>query len=270
MILITGATGKVGGQVLARLSQSGIPTRALVRNPAVRLPVETVVGDLSEPSSLDEALRGIDAVFLVFPTMQADEHAPAVVAKIAEHARHVVYLSAAGVGAEKTDGILGSHARLERLISESSLDWTILRPSGFASNTLGWADQIRATGSVRWFHGAAKRALIHERDIAAVAAKALIEPGHEGVTYHLTGPAQLTQIEQAQAIGKAIGRTVSFVELSPEDAKKELFPGMPGIVDAHGAMVDNPEPVTNTVEKLTGAPATTFQQWAVDHAADFS
>jgi uncharacterized protein YbjT (DUF2867 family) len=272
-ILVTGATGRVGGQVLAQLPQGDV--RALVRDPATAtLPdgVDVVRGDLSDPATLDAAAKGADAVFLVFPTMRADPVAAEVVDVLAKHARHIVYLSAAGV-AEQHDGtgIIGSHARLEHLIEESGAEWTFLRPSGFAANTLMWADQIRNGDVVRWFHGAATRSLIHERDIAAVAVRALTSAGHVGARYHLTGPGRLTQVEQVHAIGDAIGRPLRFEQLSPEDAVRELPSWLTtSIVDAHAEMVRHPEPVTSTVLDVTGSPARAFGEWAADHAADFT
>jgi uncharacterized protein YbjT (DUF2867 family) len=279
-ILVTGATGRVGGQVVSQLLGAGVAVRALTRDPeGAWLPdgVEVVGGDLSDADTLDAALDGVDSVFLVFPTLQADYAAPAVMKKIAEHARRIVYLSAASVADnpdEHAEGIIGSHARMERLVEQSGMEWTFLRPSGFAANTLMWADQIRAGDVVRWFHGAATRSLIHEHDIGAVAVRVLIEEGHGGAMYHLTGPSQLTQVEQAHAIGEAIGRPVRFEELAPEVARQELFAGMPAtlvdsILNGHAKMVREPEPVTSTVEELTGAAARTFHHWALDHASDF-
>jgi uncharacterized protein YbjT (DUF2867 family) len=276
-VLVTGATGRVGGQVVRQLLAAGRPVRALARDPMARLPdgVDVAVGDLSDPASLTAALSGVDQVFLVFPTVAADHAAADVVAAIARHGRRIVYLSAAGVDrAGPGGGIQASHARMEALVRRSGLAWTFLRPSGFAANTLAWAPQVRRTGVVRWFHGQARRAAIHERDIAAVAVRALTEPGHDGARHHLTGPAQLRQVDQATQIGDAIGRPIRFDELPPDVARTELFAGMPdavvdGILAAHADMVTTPEPVTSTVEALTGRPASTFAQWAADHAGDF-
>jgi uncharacterized protein YbjT (DUF2867 family) len=278
VILVTGANGRVGGSALTQLLDRGIGVRALVRDPGrANLPsgVETVVGDLTDPSGLGPAMDGVDAVFLVWPTIAADHAAPEVVAAIAKQARRIVYLSANGVTADTTGGILGSHAMLERLIEDSGVEWTFLRPTGFAANTLGWAPQIRASGVVRWIHGAARRALIHEHDIAAVGVLALTENGHVGTRPALSGPASITQVEQAEAIGRAIGRPVRFEEVPPDVARRAIFADLPatavdGILAGHAAMVANPEPVFDTVPRLTGRPALTFEQWAVDHAADFS
>ena len=264
-ILVTGATGKVGGAALRLLRASGAPVRALVRSP-VDLP-EAVRGDLADPASLGDALTDVDAVFLVYPTLQADHTAPELIATLAEHKRHIVYVSSRG--ADPAQGaILGSHGKLEELIKDSGAPWTFLRPSGFAGNTLGWAGQIRAGDEVRWFHGGATRALIHERDIAAVGIEAIVDRHHD-VTHDLSGPEQLTQVEQVETIGTVLGRSLRFVELDPETAKRELFPTMPGIVDAHAAMVTDPEPVVDTVERVLGRKALTYRQWVEDHLADF-
>jgi len=278
VILVTGATGRAGGSVLNQLADKGIPVRALVRDPRrASLPdgVEVVVGDLADPSSLGPALDGVDSVFLVWPTLAADHAAAEVIGEITKRVRRVVYLSARGVSADAIEGILGSHAMIERLIADAGVEWTFLRPTGFATNTLGWAAGIRADGVVRWFHGAARRALIHEQDIAAVAVLALTSDALLGQRPVLTGPAAVSQIELAHAIGRAIGRPVRFEEVSDPAARRALLPGLPlaaveGLVAAHAALVTTPELVTDTVEQLTGRPALTFEQWAVDHAADFS
>ncbi|HEX3588864.1 MAG TPA: NAD(P)H-binding protein [Pseudonocardiaceae bacterium] len=271
MIVVTGATGRVGGQVVAQLRDQEV--RALTRKPA-DLPVDTVRGDLSDPDSVARAVDGADAVFLVFPSLRAHHVAPQVVEALATVPR-IVYLSAAGVDHDREQsGIIGSHAMLERLIMRTGTAWTFLRASGFAANTLGWAGQIRAGDTVRWFHGAARRSLIHEHDIAAVGVRALTQDGHAGWVHHITGPAQLTQVQQVAAIGDAIGRPLRFEQLAPDAAKQRLFGEFPddvaqSIMDAHAAMVDHPEPVTDTVERITGEPALPFARWAADHAADF-
>ncbi|MGH3387706.1 MAG: SDR family oxidoreductase [Actinomadura sp.] len=280
MILVTGATGKVGRQVVSRLLEAGTAVRALTREPeSAGLPdgVQVVRGDLADPGGLGQAVDGVESVFLVWPTLAADHAAPETLDVIAEHARHVVYLSARGVPddpRESTGTILGSHALIERLIEASGMGWTFLRPAGFASNTLGWAPQIRAGDVVRWFHGRAGRALIHERDIAAVGVRALTEDEHTGRKYLLTGPRTLTQIEQVAAIGEVLGRRLRFAELPLEAARDQLFGSTPpeaaaAIIDAHARMVAEPEPVTSTVADITGVPARTYREWVTDHADGF-
>jgi uncharacterized protein YbjT (DUF2867 family) len=269
-ILVVGATGQVGRSVVSLLLEKDSPVRALARDPArAGLPagVEVVRGDLSDPHSLDAALDGIDSVFLLWPFLSADG-APPVVEAIARHARHVVYLSA--MSAES-----GFWGEIERLIERSTLEWTFLRAGGFATNTLGWAEQIRTEGTVQWPYGAAARSLIHERDIAAVAVRALTEPGHTARRYVLTGPAAVTQAEQVRLIGEAIGRPVRWQDLPLDQARSRLAAEFGDAAFADGALahwaalVDAPEPVTDTVRQVTGVPARTFREWAVDHRDDF-
>ncbi|MFC4591071.1 NAD(P)H-binding protein [Sphaerisporangium corydalis] len=282
MILVTGATGNVGRHVVSLLLDAGREVRALTRDPgSARLPkgAEVVRGDLADPSTLGAALDGAESVFLVWPTLSADHAAPATIEALAGRARRVVYLSGRGVRdddlAPEPGSILGSHVAVERLIRRFAGEWTFLRPGGFAANTLMWAAQIRDTGVVRWAHGGASRALIHERDIAASGVIALTGAGHDGAAYELTGPRTLTQIEQVTAIGQAIGRPVRWEELPHATVVRELLgQGWPaavaeGVLSAHAGMVAVPETTTSTVEKLTGAPATPFESWARDHAADF-
>jgi len=279
--LVTGATGKVGRHAVALLRESGARVRALTRDPgSARLPygVEVVRGDLADPGSLDAALDGVTAVFLIWPTLSADHAAPATIGAIAKHARRVVYLSANGVPddpGEQVGGILGSHAYLERLVRGSGVEWTLLRPTGFAGNTLGWAESIRHDGVVRAPFANMARSLIHERDIAEVAVRVLVEDGHAGATYVLTGPEAISQAEQVRVIGEAIGRPALFEEISPETAREELLAvwgdaeTVDGMLGPWAEMAKRPEIVTDTVPRLLGRPARTFAQWAADHADAF-
>jgi uncharacterized protein YbjT (DUF2867 family) len=257
--LVIGATGNVGRHLVEELTTAGVAVRALVRTAAAGLPdgVDVVHGDLTAPDGLEACAAGVEAVFLLWPFLTA-EAAPSVLKAIGGHARRVVYLSSMSVRddlAEQADPISGFHADMERLIEGSGLEWTFLRAGGFATNTLQWAPQIRAEGVVRWPYGAAARSLIDERDIAAVAARVLTGEGHHGARYTLTGPETLTQVEQVRLIGEAIGRPPAYAD---------------GALGAWAAMARTPEPVTSTVEEITGTPPRTFRRWALDHVGDFS
>jgi uncharacterized protein YbjT (DUF2867 family) len=280
-ILIIGATGNVGRQVLSQLPATGVRVRALVRNPQTAgLPpqVEVVRGDLTLPETLDECLDGVDAVFLVW-FAPPDAVAPAL-EQIVRHTRRIVFLSSPHKTPhpffqQPNPGRL-LHAEIERLIETSGRQWTFLRPGMFAANARSWwAPQIRAGGDVvRWPHAAAPTAPIHERDIAAVAVRALFEDGHAGAEYVLTGPQSLSQSEQISTIGDVIGRSLRLEEISPEDARNELLTVMPAVavnmlLDAWGAALGQPAFVTSTVAEITGTPARTFRDWATDHAAEF-
>lgn len=277
MIVVTGATGTVGRQVVHQLVERGVPVRAVARDPgSARLPLsaDVVRADLADPGSLEPHLATADSAFLVWPFTSPELAADLgrrVVEALARHVPRIVYLSA-----EAADGRPDSFwSRIERLIEGSGAAWTMLRPTGFAVNTLMWADQIRNGGVVRWPYGAAARSLIHERDIAAVAVAALTEDRHAGQRYLLTGPETITQAEQVAVIGEATGNPVRWEELEPEAARQNLLSawGDPGFVDSALAtwrrLTEEPEPVTRTVEEVTGVPARTFRQWAHDHRSDF-
>ena len=279
-ILVTGATGNVGGQVVTQLAAAGHHVRALVRGtnrPKLPAGVETVRGDLADPASLEPALDRVEAVFLVWPFLNADE-ANRVVAALARRAERIVYLSSMSVRPDQerqADPISQFHADLEHLIRASGLPWTFVRSGGMATNTLGWAEQIRTSSVVRWPFANARRSLVHERDLAAVADHALTEDGHAGMAYPVTGPESLSQADQAAIIGEAIGREVGFEEIPPEASREGLLAeGWPddvveGSLAAWSRMVSQPEPVLPTVEDVTGQPARSFRQWASDHADDF-
>lgn len=273
-ILVTGATGNVGKHVVSSLAGAGREVRALVRDPGrTSAPdgVEVVRGDLSSPETLEPALRGVESVYLMWPGIAVE---PRVVEAIAGHAKRVVYLSTDVDDLADGEQATSFHQEIERLIRKSGMSWTFLRPIDFATNTLGWADQVRK-GVVRWPYGQSARSLIHERDIADVAVHVLTSAGHDGARYVLTGPEAITHAEQVRIIGEAVGREVRWEDLPVETAREQLTAawGNAAFVEARlkawGAFVDSPERVTDTVEMLLGRPARTFRSWAEDHADDF-
>jgi uncharacterized protein YbjT (DUF2867 family) len=279
-ILVTGATGNVGRNVVSLLSGAGIRVRALSRNPETAgLPdsVEVVAGDLSDPSTLEGPLEGVDYVFLLWRGF-AGPVIPAMMALLTKHARRVVFLSSSAIQDElpvQTNPIGKIHLEIEEEIKKTGLEWTFLRPGAFAANALTWwAPQLRAGDVVRWPYGAAAWAPIHERDIAAVAVRALTEGGHTGKRYFLTGGELLTQVEQLHTIGEATGRTLRYEELAPDAARQQMKAVLPPFIidrllDLWAGMVEKPAPVMRTAEEVTGAPPATFRQWALDHARDF-
>jgi uncharacterized protein YbjT (DUF2867 family) len=281
-ILAIGGTGRVGREVLCQLPE-GVQVRALARNPeraALPSHVEVVRGDLNVPESLDDCLEGIDAVFLVWC-------APAIAAgpameRILRRTQRIVFLSAPHKTPhpffQQPNSMAAMQVGIERAIEASGTEWTFLRPGMFASNVRGWwATQIRGGGDVvRWPYAEVPTAPVDERDIAAVAVRALCNDGHAGAEYVITGPQSLTQREQLSTIGDAIGRPLRMEEISPDEARRELLAIIPAVsivnmlLNAWGAAAGQPALVTSTVAEITGSPARTFRGWVADHAAEFA
>jgi uncharacterized protein YbjT (DUF2867 family) len=284
-VLVTGATGRVGRLVVDELLRARVPVRALTRRPeraALPANVEILGGDLTVPASLDAALDGVGAVFLVWTAPFAT--APDVVARLAAQTsgqrRRVVYLSSPHQTRhpffQQPNSMRGLHAGIERLLAAADVDVTVLRPGMFASNALHWwAPQIRSGDVVRWPYGAAETAPVDERDIAAVAARALLDDRRAGGDHVLTGPESLSQAAQVRAIGDAIGRPLRFEELSPDEFRRESAETWPaGIAEmllaAWQATLGHPAYVTSAVQEVAGSPARTFRRWATDNAAGFA
>lgn len=281
-VLVTGASGQIGGEVVSQLHGTSCRVRVMSRNPrSANLPadVDYVRGDLTAPGTLDACLNGIDSVFLVW-TAPLAAAAPAV-ERIAAHARQIVLLTSPHRTPhpffQQPNGLRVIHATVEELIDASGLRWTFLRPGPFALNCRNWwAPQLRNGDVVRWFYADAATAPVHERDIAAVAVRALCDEGHDGREHLLTGPESLTQRQQVQIIGDSIGRPLRFEELSRESAREQMLsmmfpsPVADMLLNAYAAAVGRPALVTSTVLEVTGAAARSFHDWATDHAGDFA
>jgi uncharacterized protein YbjT (DUF2867 family) len=273
-ILVTGARGAVARGLVAQLLEAGHEVRAAGRAPhAVRLPagVDVVAADLARPDTLEPALAGVRAVFLYAePTGLRGALDRARSAGV----RHVVLLSAAGADPGSDDAITRAHGEAEQAVEASGLEWTFLRPGGFATNRLMWADTIRAEGVAYEPFPESHSALIHEADIAAVASCALTEPDHLGMRYTLTGPRSLTARHQAELISQAIGSPVRVEQHDLDDYRRALSRWPTEIVEARirrlAALVGHPAPVTDTVREITGRPARSFAAWAADHAQNFT
>jgi uncharacterized protein YbjT (DUF2867 family) len=279
-ILATGATGKVGRNLVAGLIDAGASVRALVRSPAAAaLPpmVSLIQGDLSDPASVEMAAAGADAAFLLWPSFDPNGAAD-VVNVLARHVRHLVYLSAGTVVDGREAVTEGVWSAVEALIERSGVDWTFLRASGFAGNTLGWADQVRSGGGqVRLPYPQAGRSLIHERDIADAAVNALLEPaGHTDRSYVLTGPQTLTQTQQVHTIAEVVAIPLEVHEQSRRQARDDLIAaGFDSATADHSldywaSLVNAPEQTTDHVRQITGHPARSFRQWVEDHMQDFA
>ncbi|WP_093498302.1 SDR family NAD(P)-dependent oxidoreductase [Streptomyces sp. Ag109_O5-10] len=282
MILVTGATGTIGRDVVRQLAARGAKVRALTRDPAratVPAGVEVVRGDLADPASLAAASAGATAAFLLRPPgPDAGEDAALVAAAREAGVERLVKLSAIATGEAASGPSAQWHVAGERAVRESGLAWTVLRPSSFASNTLTWLKALRAGEPVPNMTGDGASGVIDPRDIAEVAVRALLDAGHSGRTYTLTGPEAITVPGQAAALAEVLGRPVPTRDLSPDETRDFLRTawGMEGgradgvltglaFVRSGGNAV-----VTEDVREVLGRPARTFREWAEDHRDAFA
>lgn len=274
-ILVTGATASVGRLLVDELVEAGAPVRALTNNPAkAALPagVEVAVGYLGKPSTLPAALEGVETVYLApLPEFVDDFVAGATKAGV----RRVVVLSGEPAEYEaQGDPAEWHYYKVERAIEEAGFEWTHLRPGQFMNNTLGWAESIKAEGVVRSPYAAAVQTPIDLGDIAAVARAVLLDESYTGQKLTMSGPEALTQPDEVELIGAAIGREVRFEELTPEQAQEAWAPLMGAetaewLIDGFRMMAEyqmKPEP---TVPDVTGRPAKTYREWAVANADAF-
>src|SRR5262245_37762237 len=274
-VLVTGSTGNVGCHIVAQLAQAGVRVRALTRTPEeANLPdsVEIVKGDLECPETLPAAFKNVERLYLIPVPATATE-----VAELAQKAgvRRIVTLSSASAPWEAKYHPRGLYYLLvERAVEAAGVEWTHVRPTGYMLSSLSWATTIRAEGVVRAPFGAAAYPHVHEADVADVTTAALLEDGHAAKKYTVSGPESITQIEQARAIGAAIGRDIRFEELTPEQARK-LWSKFMSAADIDVELmileesVNKPKKVWKTFEQVTGRPGRTYAQWAAEHAEDF-
>ncbi|MFD1148169.1 SDR family oxidoreductase [Saccharothrix hoggarensis] len=277
-ILVTGATGTIGGAVVRHLAAEGVPVKALTRNPAKAvLPdgVEVVGGDLTRPAELP--LTGVTAVFLL-AAIESDDAAAHAKAFL-DHApdlRRVVFLSSSAVTA-KRPGSYELHHDVEQVVERSGVAWTHVRPGEFMTNKLVWARTIKSEDVVRAPFPESVGAPVHEADVAEVAVHALRHDGHAGRAYTLSGPEALTHRQQAEAIGRGLGRPIGFERLTYGQARASLIrdEGLPWDVAEYllGYMAqhaEEPADVTPDFAEVTGRRGRTLAEWAADHAADLT
>jgi uncharacterized protein YbjT (DUF2867 family) len=275
VILVTAATAPVGRSIVEQLVAAGRPVRALTRDPEqAGLPsgAEVVAGDLSDPASLASAMDGVTAVFLlaVVPGFEGGFLAAAQDAGV----RRIVFQSSGAIddGAdEQPDDIAAFHHGIEQAIRASGLEFTFLRLEVASADALQWAFDVPAQLAegdvVRGPYADATGSPIHPADFAAAAIAALTEDEHAGRTYRLTGSRSLTNADQIRLIGEAHGRALRYEELAPAAAREAMGPYAP--VDVLMATWERhrttPAPVTDAVERLTGRPPRSAEQWAADY-----
>ena len=282
MILVTGGTGLVGGEILRLLSQAGIAACALVRNPqkAPNLTgITWVYGDLTNPESLPAAFAGCDKVFLI-SSIGADtvvlQHNAIEAARDA-NVKHIVKLSAFGASDHSRAPICLWHYQIEQEMKRSGIDWTILRPHHFMQNLLTQLEYIINDSVVYSPSGDGKIPYVDARDIAAVAVVTLTKSGHRGKTYVITGREALSYRQATEIISNTIGKKLRFIDETPAEARarreREGYP--PAIIEgilaigAYQRAGGKTVTITSVISDLTGQPARTFPEFAQDHAAVF-
>jgi uncharacterized protein YbjT (DUF2867 family) len=277
MILVTGATGAIGSAVVSELQARGAAFRALVRD-AQKLPaaIPYAVGDFNRLDTLRAALQGITRVFLLSPGIHPLQFERTLETIRNSGVQHVVKLSTLESG-RQSDGIARWHRAEEERIETSGLEWTFVRPGNFASNALHWAGSIRSEGAVFAATGDGQSAPIDPRDIAAVCALALTEPGHQGKAHLLTGPALLSVADQVAILARLLETPLRFVDVEPAilGARMLEYQTPAELVEALVELWQSIRRgenaiVTDTVQALLGRPARTFEEWARAHLAAFA
>ena len=273
MILVTGASGTVGSEVVKALGGRSAGVRAGYRTRPQNVPagVESVKLDYERPETIRPALQGVDTLFLLSNTVDPER-------KVVDEAKRagvkrIVKLSVIGA-AEEGFTFARWHRAVEKYIEASGLGWTFLRPNGFMQNVVTYmGETIRSQSAIYSPAGNAAASHVDARDVGAVGARVLTDKGHEGKAYELTGPAALTYGQIAEILSRVLGRTIGYVPISPEQYRQAaVAAGTPegyadALVDLNRYYLEGKASVvTPSVRQLTGRDAIPFEQFARDYA----
>jgi uncharacterized protein YbjT (DUF2867 family) len=280
VIVVTGATGNVGRPLVAALAAAGERVTAVSRRVSGQSVPEGVrfqPVDLTDPESLRPAVDGAQALFLQDTGMNAHLLSPRDILAVAKEGGvgRVVLLSSIGVATRPESVSHGVVMRsFEDAVRQSGLEWTILRPGGFASNAYAWAESVRTRRTVAAPFGDVGVPVIDPADIAEVAAAALRDDRHAGQVYELTGPVLCTPRQQAEAIGEAVGEQVRFVEQTPDEARAQMLRFMPPpVAETTLAALGTPTPaelrISPDVERVLGRGPRPFAEWAARNVDAF-
>ena len=283
MILVTGATGTVGAELIKKLSERGVPVRAFVRNRAnaqsIALPgIEIVEGDFTESESFARALVGIERLFLLIASSSQVEKQQSSFVDAAKKSgvKHIVKLSQLGADPHSPGRFQRYHGAVENHILRSGIAHTFLRPNLFMQALLNFRSALSSQGTLFAAARNAKVSIVDVRDIASIAERALTESGHEGKTYDITGPEALTHAQMAEQLSRALGKPIKYVDVPLEAFREALLSfGLPPW-QAEGVVEDYEQYrrreaslVTTTVRDVTGHDPIAFSRFARDYAAKF-
>lgn len=282
-LLVVGATGTTGRELLRQLSSAGLSCRALVRDVKASADlasslVDLVEGDLSNNDSLEAALNGIRKVYFsapVHPDALAWFESLLSIAAT-QGVEHIVRLSALTASGQSPVMLLKHHGLADEALVQSGLGFTVLRPNVFFQNMLWQAQNIATSGMFYLPYGDARQSLVDTRDIAAAALFALTDRRHENKIYNLTGPEALNYFDIARQLSEACGKPVSYVPVSRESSETAMREaGMPdwhagaiGELQSHFAIGHHGQ-VTPDLESVLKRPPNTFEQFARDYCAAF-
>jgi len=283
MILVTGGTGKTGRELVRLLESRGAEFRVLARNPEKAKGflgggVKVLEGDLGRPDSMEPAMRGVETLFLLSspdpgsPALQTNALAAAKRAGV----KRVVKMSAISASRDSASRFLRLHGEMDDELASSGLTWTRLRPHSFMQNTLMFVPSILSDGAF-YTPPSGVMPVVDVRDIAAVACAVLLEKGHEGKTYTITGPESLSYAQMAEKISTAIGKQVRYVEV-PTDAARQAMLGagwpewvVEGLLELYTFYNSGTAAsVSKVTEQIAGKKPITFEEFARDHAAAFA
>lgn len=281
-ILVTGATGNIGRELIRLLSARGVRTRAVARRPDTRdAPpgVEWVAADLARREELRDVFAGAERLFLLTGNTEdmVRLQKNAIAAARAAHVQHVVKVSALGATDHSMSVIGLWHYNVERALRDSGLPWTMLRPHHFMQNLLDPTVFDRQTGRVHAAAGDGRIPFIDTRDIAAAALVTLTEAGHAGQIHTLTGSDAVSYRDATQILATVLDRSISYVSETEDEAWHRLrAAGVPAwqaaallAIAAYQRAGGATAVVTDTVQRLTGRPPRTLREFSEDHADRF-
>lgn len=279
MILVTGATGTIGAELVKQLIEAGECPRVLVRDPAkvhhLDNNVECVVGDLDQPDTVRDALKGIERVFLLTSKTQQDLNV--ITAAKSTGTRHIVKLSTQEAGWVPVEGHGHWHHEREELIRNSGLAWTFLRPTMYMSTALEWAPTLKKDNVVYFPGGMSKFAPIAPKDVAAVACSALLSSDHEGQGYELTGPELVSVADMVSILAKVLKKQINYVDIAETTWGEQMSGyGIPkyvvdGLVETFSLIRQGRFAyLTDDVGRITGRQANSFSTWCQEHCQAFT